>query len=193
MGFRASEGQCNLAEHLTGFEPFVGPACLGHGEGLNWGGFDAAIGVERPCNLTDPLANLGFFFKGARPQASSGDEGALVEKLCNIELSLDAALHSNDVETPANSESIDVEVEVLSAHDVEDDVGTTTPRSVFDAGNPVLVIVEGDVGTESAAELLLLGGATGGDDRAFERLGVLDSELADAAGAAVHEEGFTPG
>ena len=55
------------------------------------------------------------------------------------------------------------------------------------------MIVEGDVGTEGAAELLLLGGATGGDDRAPERLGVLDSELADTAGTAVHEEGFTPG
>lgn len=74
-----------------------------------------------------PAGKSWLFLQGARPQASSADEGALVEKLCNIELSLDAALHSNDVETPANSESIDVEVEVLSAHDVEDDVGTTTP------------------------------------------------------------------
>ena len=55
------------------------------------------------------------------------------------------------------------------------------------------MVVEGDVGAEVAAELLLLGGATGGDDRATEGLGVLDGELSDAAGATVDEEGLVLG
>ena len=81
-----SEGQRDFAEYLTGFESLVSFARFRHREGFDRGRLDAAVGVERPCDFTDPLTNAGLLVEGTRAQARSGDQGALVEKLSNVEL-----------------------------------------------------------------------------------------------------------
>ena len=50
-----SEGQRDLSEHLTGLQACVSLTGIGHGEGLDGGGLDTAVGVERPGDLTNPL------------------------------------------------------------------------------------------------------------------------------------------
>ena len=53
----------------------------------------------------------------------------------------------------------------------------------------LLVVVDRPFGAESLAELPLLGGSRGGEDAGAEGVGGLDREGADAAGAAVDQEG----
>ena len=100
---------------------------------------------------------------------------------------------ADDDEASQPGEGRDVGVQVLGAHDVEDDVRAVALGGLAQVRGPVVVVVDGDVGAQLAAHLELLLGAGGRRDGAAARLRVLDGERSDAARSTVNQEGLAVG
>ncbi len=127
----------------------------------------------------------------ASTQRGRADGTALGQQRTDVELALDPALHADDREPAVDGEGLDVAVEVLGAHVVEDDVGPGAVRGLLHLGHEVLFpVVDQDVRTQLGTPVELLGAARRDGDLGADGLGELDRHGADAAGTAVHQQGL---
>ena len=74
------------------------------------------------CSTTE--AQIAAFSSAGRARSDGGDDGAaLAQQRAEVELALGAALHADDHQPALGGERVDVALEVLRAHVVEDHVG----------------------------------------------------------------------
>ena len=148
------------------------------------------VGDHRPHRFDDRGDDRGFAVRavdGTGPQRGADDAGALAHQLADVELALDAALHTDDDDLPVGGQSVDIAVQVGRTHDVEDDVGAG--RLFLDARDEILVAVtDRQLGAQFAAQIEFGLRARRHRHRDAERAGDLDGVRADAAGSAVQQQ-----
>ena len=128
---------------------------------------------------------------GPRPQRRAGDRQAPAQHQAGIELALDAALHRDDDQPAVLGQALDLARHVGAGDHVEDHVDALAAGELLRLFGEVLgLVVDGVVGAELQAGLALVVAAGRGDHRGAQRLGHLDRRDADAAGAALDQQGL---
>lgn len=168
-----------------------------------WASAASAIGsVRSTTGLTTPppinghtcsrtAATMAAFSWSGRPRRGRGDGGPLGQQGAEVQLALGAALETDDREAAVDGERLDVPVQVLGADQVQDDVGTRSRGVLPELLDEVLLaVVDEDVRPQFGAPGELLRAARRDRDPGPDRLRQLDRHRADAAGAAVHQEGL---
>jgi len=149
-------------------------------------GFD-----QRPDPLGHCCTDARLLVGGTPTQARRGDGATPGQQPTQVEGALLAALQADHDEASVGGQRCDVGLEVLGPDDVEDHVHPLAFGGRQHLVRPVVVVVDGDVCAELAAEVELVGRPGRGEDASPDGLGVLDGEGADAAGAAVDQDRLT--
>ena len=176
---------------VAGFEVAVGLGDLLEREAGLRGQPDLAGFDQRPDPLGHGCADARLLVGRTPAQARRGDGAALGQQLTQVEGALRAALHADHDEASVGGQRCDVGLEVLGPDDVEDHVHPLAVGGRHHRVRPVVVVVDGHVGAELAAQVELVRRPGRGQDAGTEGLGVLDGEGADAAGAAVDQHRLT--
>ena len=149
-----------------------------------------AVGDQRPDVLDDGGADRRLLLDRPGAQRGGDDRAALAQQRARGRARPCAALHADDDEPALGGERVDVAVEVLRAHVVEDDVGAVAVGGRADLLDEVLLAVvderrrrRGSRQTSSFS-----GEPAVVDDAGAERVRELDGHRADAARAAVHQQ-----
>src|SRR5262245_24954132 len=184
--------QQNLPRHLTGCQQFM------RGSGLLDGELGAddrthlSVGDHGPNvrdHLGDDLTLAAAASHRTRPQRRRDDTGALAEQFADVEFRFHAALHADDDQPALGGQRVDVAVEVLGTHDVEDHVGAAFAAYPFD--EILVAVVDRDLGAQFGAQVEFVRRPGGDGHPDAERTGYLDAVRADAAGAALDQQELT--
>ena len=164
----------------------MGLGCVAHIHDLMNLRGDGAVVKHWPDGVLCGVDDASLVSEIAVAQAGGGDGAALAQQAADVELALNASLHADDDQVAVLRQGLDVSVEVLCAHDVQNDVGATL--SCNDLLEVLFLVIDEDVGAELLALSQLLR-RTGGDcDASTEPLGHLNSESADATRATVDQQ-----
>ena len=124
------------------------------------------------------------------PQRGADDPRPFDQQLAEVEFRLHTALHADDNQLSVSGQGVDIPVQIGGTHDVEDHIGAV---GIFlESRDEVLVvIVDGDLGSQVATGLQLLGRPGSDSHPGAQRARDLDRVGADAAGPAVHQQQLT--
>src|SRR5690606_22450774 len=142
-----------------------------------------------PGALAEVGDDRGLLLRRAAAQHGAVDAQPAGEHAGQVELAGGAFLHADDDEAAVRGERAQVAVEVLGADDVEHHVDAALAGGLARPLDEVLAAVVDAVGAERLAAGDARGAARGGEHDRAGGAQQLDRGRADAAGAAVHEDG----
>ena len=154
-------------------------------------GFNSTRSQEWPHVLQAGLGNSGLKRHRACAQGRARDGQALTHDQGSIELSLDTTLHGDDDQTAIFGQALHFLGDITTRNHVQHHVNTTTIGQAQSLGLEVLgLVVDGMVGTQGQTGCAFLVATSGGDDFGTQSLGDLDGRDTNAAGSALHQQGF---
>ena len=152
---------------------------------------DLARCQQGPDMLAQRSCNCTLERHGTRTQCRPRDGEALAQHQSRIEAALHAPLHGDDDDPAILGQAFDFAGNIVTRHHIEHHVNTTRFGDSLRLGHKVLgLVVDGVVRTQRKASRALFIAARRGDHGGTERTGKLDGGHANAARAALHQQGF---
>ena len=176
---------------LAAFHQPVRFSGFGKGEGGVDHGVAEALIEQGPDLVLQRLGDVGFFLAAAGAQGGAGEGQALAHDGHGVEFDAAAFEEGDLYQSAFNGEGFDVAGDVVAADHVEDDVDAVAVGGLLEHLDEVFfVVVDYPVRTGTPAGIGFFAAADRRVDTGAELLGELDGGQADAAGAAVYQEGF---
>ena len=139
----------------------------------------------------DGLRERALVGDRARAQRRAGVGKPLEHDAAEIDACFGAALKGDLHHAPLHRGSLVIALDVVTAVHIENDVGTPAVAAGLGRGNEIFhLIVNRQVGAESAAGVALFGRTGGGDHAGAECFGELDRGGPDPRRAAVDQQGL---
>src|SRR5262245_19562833 len=111
----------------------------------------------RPHVFAQRLGDGCFLGNRARPQRRTGNGQPTLHHRRKVDLSTSAAQHGNLYKAAVGRKAVEIALEVVATHHVENHIDSPTTSEISHRGYEVgLVIVDGTLGTQTLARSALL-------------------------------------